>query len=161
MLQEVAKIHVIDDEEERWKEQFTELKGRMRLPLEEYHVLLEKNCAFGKETAQKEKEKIKAFEKEESELTAKLAKAEDHNKLFERLNEAEELYEQLKEAEKALKKATNEAEKQRKSKEPFWQEKRMAANQALVQVKELEQKELEKREKEEEVTQLNQVGRKI
>lgn len=161
VLQEVAKIHVIDDEEERWKEQFTELKGRMRLPLEEYHVLLEKNCAFGKETAQKEKEKIKAFEKEESELTAKLAKAEDHNKLFERLNEAEELYEQLKEAEKALKKATNEAEKQRKSKEPFWQEKRMAANQALVQLKELEQKELEKREKEEEVTQLNQVGRKI
>ena len=160
ILQETSKICVMGEESEKWKEQLKELKERTLLPVEEYQSVLTEICACIKETAQSEKDKAKVLEKEEKELTAKLAKAEDHNKLFERLQEAETSLDALKEQEETLKNAEKAASEKRKKEEPIWQEKRIAANQALLQLKEVEQKESEKRKCEEEVTTLRENTKK-
>lgn len=145
ILQETNKICIPSEEKsELWKEKLHELNERMILPVEEYQALLTEICAFGKETAAQRKSKALVLEKEWNALTAKLAKAEENNKLFERLKETETALEILKDKETGLKEKERETREKRKKEEPIWQEKRVIASQALTQLKELEQKERER-----------------
>lgn len=142
VMQEAAKIRWKQDE---LMERLNSCKERVLLPVNEYCEIAEEMCKLGKEAEKSQKEALNISMKETAELSAALAKAEESNKIFKQLHQAEENWKELLPKEEALRETAERAKEKRKNEEPVWQEKRLEAKQAWDRLQEVEQKEKEKK----------------